>query len=123
MLMSKEHYELIASFERSYKERFDKEDKALWPKGVIYQDGRVNDMFLAYRRGYAYSQADARSDIQNIEASRDGYRRDALVLYDALERMVAMYESEFDNEDTRKWRPDWLTDALSHRNALSGEPK
>lgn len=122
MLMSKEHYELIAAFERSRKERFDKEDKSLWPKGIIYQDGRVNALFLAYRHGYAYAQADARSDIQNIEASRDGYRDDALVLHEALERMVAMYESEFDHEDSRKWRPDWLTEALSHRNALSGEP-
>lgn len=96
------------------------EIEALWQRGVIYQDGHVNDLFLAFRRGYAYSQADTRSDIQNIEASRDGYRDDAIVLYDALTRMVAMYEHEFDHEDTYKWRPDWLKSALARRNALRG---
>ena len=84
MLKDKEHYDLIAAFERSHKERFDKEDKALWPKGIIYQDGRANELFLAYRNGYAYSQADTRSDIQNLESSRDGYRRDVETLRDAL---------------------------------------
>jgi len=57
---------------------------------------------------------------ENIEASRDGYRDDAIVLYDALTRMVAMYEHEFDHEDTYLWRPDWLKSALARRNALRG---
>jgi len=120
MLNNKEHYDLMAAFERQHSGRMDREDKSLWRRGVIYQDGHVNDLFLAFRRGYAYSQADTRSDIQNIEASRDGYRDDAIVLYDALTRMVAMYEHEFDHEDTHQWRPDWLKSALARRNALRG---
>ena len=120
MLNNKEHYDLMAAFERQHSGRMDREDKSLWQRGVIYQDGHVNNMFLAFRRGYAYSQADTRSDIQNIEASRDGYRDDAIVLYDALTRMVAMYEHEFDHEDTYLWRPDWLKSALARRNALRG---
>ncbi len=84
MLMTEEHYSLLAAFERCHSGRFDREDKSLWPKGVIYQDGRVNELFLAYRHGYAYSQADTRADIQNLEASRDGYRNDVSVLRDAL---------------------------------------
>ena len=54
MLQTKEHYDLMESFERAYVgERIDKEPKDLWPKGIIYQDGRVNALFLAYRLGYA----------------------------------------------------------------------
>jgi len=55
MLMTKEHYELMASFEREHKHhRLDREkDKELWKKGAVYQDGRVNELFLAYRKGYA----------------------------------------------------------------------
>lgn len=53
-LFSKEHYELIVEFEKTFKsERLDKEEKALWTKGVIYQDGNVNKLFLAYRVGYS----------------------------------------------------------------------
>lgn len=121
MLNNKEHYDLMDAFERCHSGRMDKEDKALWPKGVIYQDGRVNELFQAYRHGYAYSQADTRSDIQNLEASRDGYRDDARILHDALTRMAAMYESEFDHENVRQWRPDWLKSALARRNALEGK--
>jgi hypothetical protein len=60
MLKTQEHQDLIAMFEREpeYKgRRLDKESKALWPKGIIYQDGHLNDLFLAYRRGYAYGKA------------------------------------------------------------------
>ncbi len=79
-----------------------------------------------WRIEYAYATApvaalaDTRSDIQNLEASRDGYRDDARALHDALTRMVAMYEAEFDHEDTYLWRPDWLKSALARRNALDG---
>lgn len=120
MLNDKEHYDLIAAFERCHPGRMDKEDKALWPRGIIYQDGHVNELFLAFRRGYAYSRADTRSEIQNLEASRDGYRGDARALHDALTRMVAMYEDEFDHENVNQWRPDWLKSALARRNALGG---
>ncbi|HBO1165271.1 TPA: hypothetical protein L4E73_003315 [Pseudomonas aeruginosa] len=87
-LLTKEHYELMAQFEREHSGRFDKEDKSLWRKGIVYQDGHINELFLAYRRGYAYGKAayqtaevyDIQSDLQNVIASRDGYRaeRDAL---------------------------------------------
>lgn len=57
MLLTKEHYDLMAMFEREFKHRrLDKEAKALWPKGVIYQDGHTNELFLAYRRGYAHGK-------------------------------------------------------------------
>lgn len=88
-LLTKEHYDLMAQFEREHSGRFDKEDKALWLKGIIYQDGRVNELFLVYRRGYAFCEADMRSDIQNLEASRDGYRADAERLAAALAQQDA----------------------------------
>jgi hypothetical protein len=54
MLTTKEHYDLIAAFEREYKhQRLGKEPKDIWPKGHVYQDGATNELFLAYRRGYA----------------------------------------------------------------------
>ena len=55
MLNTKEHYDLMAKFERDFKgERLDREeDKELWKRGRIYQNGRVNDLFLAYRMGYS----------------------------------------------------------------------
>lgn len=83
-LLTKEHYGLMAQFEREHSGRFDREEKSLWPKGIVYQDGRVNELFMAYRRGYAFCEADMRSDIQNLEASRDGYRADAERLESAL---------------------------------------
>ena len=57
MLKTQEHEDLIAMFEREFKGRFDKESKALWPMGRVYQDGTLNELFLAYRRGYAYGKA------------------------------------------------------------------
>lgn len=63
MLKSQEHYDLMAMFERdkgfSRSRRFDKEDKELWAKGIVYQDGMTNEMFRAYRNGYAYAKATA----------------------------------------------------------------
>jgi hypothetical protein len=55
MLMTKEHYELLASFEREHKHRrLDREkDKEHWKRGNVYEDGHVNELFLAYRKGYA----------------------------------------------------------------------
>lgn len=99
MLITKEHYDLLAQFEREHSGRFDKEAKEFWPRGIIYQDGRVNEQFLAYRRGYAFAVADYRSDLQNLEASRDGYRRDA-------ERL----QSEIDNLKAAEAQPGAQTD-------------
>ena len=55
MLMTKEHYELMASFEREHKHRRPsrEKDKELWKLGHVYEDGHVNELFLAYRKGYA----------------------------------------------------------------------
>lgn len=71
MLYDKEHYDLMAAFERQYSGRFDREDKSLWPKGAIYQDGHVNNLFLAFRRGYSYAKSDQALD-RNV-AYGDGY--------------------------------------------------
>ncbi|BEG74475.1 hypothetical protein [Achromobacter xylosoxidans] len=76
-IFDQEHYDLMIQFEREHSGRFDREAKEFWPKGIVYQDGRINELFLTYRRGYAFCEADMRSDIQNLEASRDGYRSDA----------------------------------------------
>lgn len=51
---SKEHYEILDNFEKAYKHlRLEKEDKALWKKGRIYQNGEANALYQAYAAGYA----------------------------------------------------------------------
>lgn len=58
MLKTQEHIDLIAMFEREFSgHRLDKEPKNLWTIGRIYQDGQLNEIFLAYRRGYAFGKA------------------------------------------------------------------
>lgn len=58
MLKTQEHYDLMHQFEREFKgSRLDHESKDFWPRGIVYQDGRVNELFLAYRRGYALGKA------------------------------------------------------------------
>lgn len=59
MLKSKEHYDLMAQFEREFKhKRLDREkNKELWAIGHVYENGEVNDLFLAYRLGYTFGQA------------------------------------------------------------------
>jgi hypothetical protein len=53
MIFTKEHYELIAMFEKNFpNKRFDKEPREDWTRKVIYQDGSVNSLFLAFRMGY-----------------------------------------------------------------------
>ena len=56
MLLTKRHYELMDNFEREYKHRrLDREkNKELWKRGNVYEDGAINDLFLAYRKGYAF---------------------------------------------------------------------
>lgn len=59
-IFSKEHYELIEMFEKtaiSKGFRKDKEPRELWSKGVVYQNGELNRLFLAYREGIAYGIA------------------------------------------------------------------
>lgn len=59
MLREKEHYDLMAHFERVFRGegRLDREPPEMWPKGYIYQDATINRLFLAYRKGYAYGKA------------------------------------------------------------------
>lgn len=57
MLNTKEHYQLMEMFEKSFRgNRFDKEDKSFWAKGNVYQCGVTNNLFLAYRLGYAFGK-------------------------------------------------------------------
>ncbi|NML34906.1 hypothetical protein [Paraburkholderia antibiotica] len=65
-LKSQEHYELIANFDRAFKGcRLDKEPKDLWLKGIVYQDGHVNALFDAFRKGYALHKS-----IANLETAQ-----------------------------------------------------
>lgn len=58
MLNTQEHIDLVAMFEREYTgRRLDKEAKELWKLGRIYQHGELNELFLAYRKGYALGKA------------------------------------------------------------------
>lgn len=56
-LLSKYHYDLMEQFEKEFSGRKDKEQKALWSQGNIYQDGQYNQLFLAYRKGVALGRA------------------------------------------------------------------
>lgn len=57
-IQTQEHQEIIKSFERVYVGRHDKEPKELWAKGHVYQDGKMNDDFIAYRHGYAAARCE-----------------------------------------------------------------
>ncbi len=57
-LKSQEHEDLMGQFDRESKgARLDKEPNGIWHLGRIYQDGHVNEQFLAYRRGYALAKS------------------------------------------------------------------
>lgn len=53
MLGTKEHYEVMAEFEKSFRGRFDKEPKELWKKGRVYQDGGLNNLYKVFLLGYS----------------------------------------------------------------------
>ena len=59
--MTKEHYDLMSSFEREHKHRrLDREkDKENWKRGYVYEDGHVNALFVAYRKGHALGAFEA----------------------------------------------------------------
>lgn len=60
-IKTQEHYDLLAQFEREFTgHRTDKERKDLWAMGHVYQDGQLNEIFLAYRKGYALGKAVSR---------------------------------------------------------------
>lgn len=65
MLLTREHYELMDQFEREFagEGRMDKEGRELWAAGNIYQNGHVNDLFLAYRRGYSFGKVVGRDEV------------------------------------------------------------
>ena len=55
-LITKEHADLMAQFEKAFNlkgRQVEKESKKLWAKSNIYQHGETNLLFLAYRAGYA----------------------------------------------------------------------
>ena len=60
-LGTKDHDELIEMFDKVFKgRRLDKEAKDMWSRGHVYQDGSVNDLFLAFRHGVAFERARSR---------------------------------------------------------------
>jgi hypothetical protein len=64
-ITSREHSELMDNFERTFKGcRLDREEKHLWPMGAVYQDGHVNQLFDAFRKGYALHKS-----IANLQAA------------------------------------------------------
>lgn len=54
---SKEHYDLMAQFERYFKYHIEREDKQDWARGIVYQNGHTNELFLAFRMGYSFRKA------------------------------------------------------------------
>lgn len=59
MISSKEHYDLMAQFEREFSHlRLDREkNKDYWRSGNVYEDGKANDVFKVYRCGYSFGKA------------------------------------------------------------------
>lgn len=55
-LLDKEHYDLMEIFESDRGFSLTKEPKRLWAQGHVYQNGHINDQFIAFRKGYAYGK-------------------------------------------------------------------
>ena len=58
MLGTKEHYDLIAFFEKTFIGRNDKEPKEMWSKGYVFQDGMRNIQFQMFLSGYMLGKAE-----------------------------------------------------------------
>lgn len=57
-IKTQEHQDVMGQFEKEFNgNRLDREDKSLWPRGNVYQNGEVNKLFLAYRRGYSFAKS------------------------------------------------------------------
>lgn len=57
-LGTQEHEDIMKQFERDCRPgRIDREPKESWPRGIIYQDGHVNELFRVYRHGYAFAKS------------------------------------------------------------------
>ena len=60
---SKEMQDLMTNFEKTIGKvvftscDFCREDKPLWNNGHYYCNGKVNDLFLAFMRGYVYCKS------------------------------------------------------------------
>ncbi len=61
MLHTKEHYEMMAKFEKEFTKKFmgriDREEKTEWERGNYYQDGMTNSLFKMFQLGYVYGKA------------------------------------------------------------------
>jgi hypothetical protein len=64
-LGSKDHYDAIAMFDKIARSlparnfRLDKENRAMWKKGIVYQDDAANVAFAAFLQGVAWGRATA----------------------------------------------------------------
>lgn len=57
-LGTQEHIDVMSSFESWYAGRnLSKAPKEDWPKGTIYLDTFVNELFLAFRKGASFGKA------------------------------------------------------------------
>lgn len=55
-LISQEHIDVMAAFEKLYKHKLERESRDLWAKGYIYCDGEINSLFIMFRKGYALAK-------------------------------------------------------------------
>lgn len=60
---TKEHYELMDFFERSFVKRdCQRESSDIQKIGHVYQNGEINRQFLAFRAGYAFGKSVGRDE-------------------------------------------------------------
>lgn len=61
---TKEHEDIMAMFEKTLTKsslpsrRIEREDKANWRQGNVYQDGHTNALFQLYSAGYAHGRTE-----------------------------------------------------------------
>lgn len=57
-LFSKEHYELLAQFEKqnNLTEDAREKDQEWWKRGYVYSNGETNRDFISYRKGYSFGK-------------------------------------------------------------------
>ena len=80
MLNTKEHDDIMEAFERTNPGRVDREDRSIWTIGRIYQSGEVNNLFIAYRRGYALGKS--------VAADDNGDNSSLMALYHAVGELI-----------------------------------
>lgn len=66
MLGTKEHCEVMRQFQKDFKlEPTPRlEHRSLWKSGFIYCHGATNNLFMAYRMGYAFGKAIGRESAE-----------------------------------------------------------